>query len=82
MSAIWAFACDGVDIEGAGMWLTPLPASPARGEVFRSSCLSTERPTSSISTSPLAGEAGRGGEPRALVHPARINWIAVSFLNR
>jgi len=62
-------------------WLTPLPASPARGEVLIEDVGRSVLKQLDRNTSPLAGEAGRG-EPRAPVHPARINWIAVSFLNR
>ena len=39
---------------------TPLPTSPARGEVFGPSLWAAPLSTSTVDTSPLAGEAGKG----------------------
>ena len=51
------------------MWLTPLPASPARGEVPFVDVERFVRQQLDRNTSPLAGEAGRGVSHTHDAHP-------------
>ena len=51
------------------LWLTPLPASPARGEVLTAFVERLADQYLDRNTSPLAGEAGRGDSHGHPAHP-------------